>query len=70
MLRFWDPDSGTVTLGKNDISLIDPESLLKNYSMVFQDVLLFNNTIMENIRIGRQNLAADVRFEILAEPCD
>ncbi len=54
MLRFWDPDSGTVTLGKNDISLIDPESLLKNYSMVFQDVLLFNNTIMENIRIGRQ----------------
>ena len=54
MLRFWDLDSGTVMLGKNDISLIDPESLLKNYSMVFQDVLLFNNTIMENIRIGRQ----------------
>ena len=53
--RFWDVDSGKIELGGQDISKIDPETLLKNYSVVFQDVVLFNTTIMENIRIGRKN---------------
>ena len=52
--RFWDVSSGKITLGGADISKIDPETLLSNYSIVFQDVTLFNNTIMENIRIGKK----------------
>ncbi len=52
--RFWDIQEGTITLGGTDISTVEPEALLRNYSMVFQDVLLFNNTVMENIRIGRR----------------
>lgn len=52
--RFWDTNEGTITLGGKDISKIDPETLLKNYSIVFQDVTLFNNSVMENIRIGRE----------------
>ncbi len=51
--RFWDVNSGKITLGGEDISKIDPETLLTNYSIVFQDVTLFNNTVMENIRIGK-----------------
>ena len=51
--RFWDVDSGKITLGGADISKIDPETLLSYYSIVFQDVTLFNNSVMENIRIGR-----------------
>jgi ATP-binding cassette subfamily B protein len=51
--RFWDPTSGRITLGGTDISGIDPETLLQNYSIVFQDVTLFNNSVMENIRIGK-----------------
>lgn len=50
--RFWDIDKGRITLGGMDISRIDPEALMSLYSIVFQDVTLFNNTIMENIRIG------------------
>lgn len=53
--RFWDVDKGTIKLGGEVIKNIDPECLLKNYSIVFQDVNLFNNTIMENIRIGRKD---------------
>ncbi|MFI3280816.1 MAG: ABC transporter ATP-binding protein [Rikenellaceae bacterium] len=53
--RFWDTQKGTITLGGEDISTIAPESLLKYYSIVFQDVTLFNNTVMENIRIGRKD---------------
>lgn len=53
--RFWDVDDGTIKLGWEVIKNIDPECLLKNYSIVFQDVNLFNNTIMENIRIGRKD---------------
>lgn len=53
--RFWDVDDGTIKLGGEAIKNIDPECLLKNYSIVFQDVNLFNNTIMENIRIGRKD---------------
>lgn len=52
--RFWDVDKGTISLGNQDISKVDPEVLLKQFSIVFQDVMLFDNTIMENIRIGRK----------------
>lgn len=51
--RFWDIQSGRITVGGMDISQINPETLLSLYSIVFQEVTLFNNTIMENIRIGR-----------------
>ena len=51
--RFWDVNEGKITLGGVAVSKIDPEELLKNYSIVFQDVTLFNNTVMENIRIGK-----------------
>ena len=53
--RFWDIQGGKVTLGGEDISLIDPETLLTNFSIVFQDVVLFNTSIKDNIRIGRRN---------------
>ncbi|WP_347994061.1 ABC transporter ATP-binding protein [uncultured Eubacterium sp.] len=53
--RFWDVNKGKITVGGMDISTIDPETLMSLYSIVFQDVTLFNNTIMENIRIGKQN---------------
>lgn len=52
--RFWDVDGGSIRLGGKDISQVDPEKLLSAYSIVFQDVILFDNTIMENIRIGRK----------------
>ena len=53
--RFWDINKGRITVGGMDISKIDPETLLSIYSIVFQDVTLFNNTILENIRIGRKD---------------
>ena len=53
--RFWDISKGNITVGGMDISKIEPETLLSLYSIVFQDVMLFNNTIMENIRIGRKD---------------
>lgn len=53
--RFWDVTGGKVTVGGMDVSKVDPETLLSLYSIVFQDVTLFNNTVMENIRIGRKN---------------
>lgn len=52
--RFWDVDGGSIRLGGKAISQVDPEKLLAAYSIVFQDVILFDNTIMENIRIGRK----------------
>lgn len=51
--RFWDVDKGRITVGGMDISKIDPEILMSLYSIVFQEVTLFNNTVMENIRIGK-----------------
>lgn len=51
--RFWDVDKGSVTVGGVDVKTVDPETLLKAYSIVFQDVTLFNNTVKENIRIGK-----------------
>ena len=53
--RFWDIQKGKITVGGMDISKIDPETLMSLYAIVFQDVTLFNNTIMENIRIGKQD---------------
>lgn len=53
--RFWDISEGRITVGGEDISKINPETLLSLYSIVFQDVTLFNNTVMENIRIGKKD---------------
>ena len=53
--RFWDIGKGKITVGGMDIAQIEPETLLSLYSIVFQDVTLFNNTILENIRIGRKD---------------
>ena len=53
--RFWDAQKGRITVGSMDIQNVDPETLMSLYSIVFQDVTLFNNSIMENIRIGRQD---------------
>lgn len=53
--RFWDVQSGKILLGDQDINLIEPENLLQNYAVVFQDVVLFNASIMENIRIGNRD---------------
>ena len=61
--RFWDADKGRITIGGSDISKIEPETLLKSFSIVFQDVVLFNNTIMENIRLGRKGASDE---EVLA----
>lgn len=61
--RFWDADSGKITLGGTDVKTVDPEKLLSAYSIVFQDVTFFNNTVMENIRIGRQGASDE---EVLA----
>ncbi|MBI9068268.1 MAG: ABC transporter ATP-binding protein [Salinivirgaceae bacterium] len=69
--RFWDISNGKITLGGQDISKINPETLLKNYSIVFQDVLLFNSSIMDNIRIGKRNATDEevIRVAKLAQ-CD
>ena len=61
--RFWDAGSGKITIGGQDVRKVDPEKLLSAYSIVFQDVTLFNNTVMENIRIGRQGATDE---EVLA----
>ena len=61
--RFWDANKGRITVGGMDISTIDPETLMSLYSIVFQDVTLFNNTIMENIRIGKMDATDE---EVLA----
>lgn len=61
--RFWDTDGGRVLVGGVDASTIDPEALLKDYSVVFQDVLLFDDTVMGNIRLGRRDATDD---EVLA----
>ena len=53
--RFWDPVSGEVSLGGQNLTKLDSEKLLENFSIVFQDVILFNTTILENIRVGRKD---------------
>ena len=61
--RFWDNQKGRITVGGMDISQIDPEKLMSLYSIVFQDVTLFDNTILENIRLGRKGATDE---EVLA----
>ena len=69
--RFWDVDGGKITLGGTDINTVDPEKLLSAYSIVFQDVTLFNNTVLENIRIGRQGATdEEVRAAAREAQCD
>lgn len=53
--RFWDADQGEVTIGGVDVSKVEPETLLSVFSIVFQDVTLFNNTVLENIRVGKKD---------------
>lgn len=69
--RFCDPQGGRITLGGTDIKTVEPETLLKHFAVVFQDVVLFNATVMENIRIGRRDAtdAEVVRAARLAR-CD
>ena len=69
--RFWDVNGGKITLGGTDISGVDPEALLKHYAMVFQDVVLFRDTVMENIRLGRRNATdEEVLAAAKAAQCD
>lgn len=69
--RFWDIQKGRITVGGIDISAVEPETLLKNFSIVFQDVVLFNNTVLENIRIGRRNATdEEVLAAARAAQCD
>ena len=69
--RFWDPVSGEVILGGQDLSKLDSEKLLENFSIVFQDVILFNTSILENIRVGKKDATDEEVIEAarLAE-CD
>ena len=60
--RFWDVQGGKITVGGTDISRVDPETLLGSYSIVFQDVTLFNNTVKENIRIGKKGATDEEVF--------
>ena len=67
--RFWDVDGGKITLGGKDISTVNPEKLLDAYSIVFQDVTLFDNTIMENIRIGKKDATDEEVMKAAKEAC-
>ena len=69
--RLWDVTEGTIRVGGVDISTIDPEALLSDYSMVFQDVVLFDDTVMENIRLGRRGATdEEVRAAARAANCE
>ena len=69
--RLWDNDSGAIKVGGVDIKTIDPETLLTDYSMVFQDVVLFDDTVMENIRLGKHGATdEEVRAAARAANCD
>lgn len=69
--RFWDVGHGVITVGGTDVKTVDPEKLLSAYSIVFQDVTLFNNTVMENIRIGRQGASDEEVMRAASEArCD
>ena len=69
--RFWDVTGGKVLLGGTDVSTVDPETLLRSYSMVFQDVVLFRDTVMENIRLGRRGATDEEVLEAArAAQCD
>lgn len=69
--RFWDASSGTITVGGMDISKIEPETLLSFYSIVFQDVTLFNTSILENIRLGKKDATdEEVLYAAKLANCD
>jgi len=69
--RFWDADQGRILIGGVDVKDIDPETLLSSFSIVFQDVVLFNNTVMENIRVGRKDATdEEVREAARLANCD
>lgn len=69
--RFWDSQSGQIKLGGKDINNVDSETLLKNYSVVFQDVILFNTSIKDNIRIGKRDASdEDVMRAARLAQCD
>lgn len=68
---FYDADGGTISLGGTDIKPVDSVAMMKEFSVVFQDVVLFNNTVMENIRIGRKNATdEEVMAAAKAAHCD
>lgn len=68
--RLWDVTEGTIRVGGVDISTVDPEALLTDYSMVFQDVVLFDDTVMENIRLGKRGATdQEVRATVEAANC-
>lgn len=69
--RLWDISKGVIRVGGVDISTVDPEVLLRDYSMVFQDVMLFDDTVMENIRLGKRGATdEEVRAAAKAANCD
>lgn len=69
--RLWDISKGVIRVGGVDISTVDPEVLLRDYSMVFQDVVLFDDTVMENIRLGKRGATdEEVRAAAKAANCD
>jgi ATP-binding cassette subfamily B protein len=69
--RLWDISEGSIRVGGIDISSVDPETLLTDYSMVFQDVVLFDDTVMENIRLGRHGASdGEVLAAAAAANCD
>ena len=69
--RLWDATKGTIRVGGVDIGSVDPEVLLRDYSMVFQDVVLFDDTVMENIRLGKRGATdEEVRAAAKAANCD
>ena len=69
--RLWDVTKGSIRVGGVDIATVDPEVLLRDYSMVFQDVVLFDDTVMENIRLGRRGTSdEEVRAAARAANCE
>ena len=69
--RFWDIDGGKILLGGNDIAHIDPETLLRNYAVGVQDVVLFNASVSDNIRIGKRDATdEEVRRVAQLAQCD
>ena len=69
--RLWDVTKGSIRVGGVDIATVDPEVLLRDYSMVFQDVVLFDDTVMENIRLGRRGASdEEVRAAAQAANCE
>ena len=69
--RLWDVTKGSIRVGGVDIATVDPEVLLRDYSMVFQDVVLFDDTVMENIRLGKRGASdEEVRAAAQAANCE